>query len=93
MPIVAPSPGQVQPWPYALAYGNERKLEADVLVIGGGIAGVWAAISAARCGARVSSWRRQRPNAAAPAVPVSTIGNGLPTTRHRPLAPSSSARP
>lgn len=49
----APSPGHVQPWPYALAYGNERKLEADVLVIGGGIAGVWAAISAARCGARV----------------------------------------
>jgi succinate dehydrogenase/fumarate reductase flavoprotein subunit len=40
-------------WPYAVRYGSERALEADVLVIGGGIAGVWAAIAAARSGARV----------------------------------------
>jgi succinate dehydrogenase/fumarate reductase flavoprotein subunit len=40
-------------WPYEVRYGSERALEADVLVIGGGIAGIWAAISAARCGARV----------------------------------------
>lgn len=53
MSTVAPSLSHAQPWPYTLAYGHERKLEADVLVIGGGIAGVWAAISAARCGARV----------------------------------------
>ena len=53
MSTAAPALGHAQPWPYTLAYGHERKLEADVLVIGGGIAGVWAAISAARCGARV----------------------------------------
>ena len=45
--------GEPLAWPYAVKYGTERILEADVLVIGGGIAGVWAAISAARCGARV----------------------------------------
>jgi succinate dehydrogenase/fumarate reductase flavoprotein subunit len=45
--------GELLRWPYEVRYGSERHLEADVLVIGGGIAGVWAAISAARCGARV----------------------------------------
>ncbi len=40
-------------WPYEVRYGTERTIDCDVLVIGGGIAGVWAAISAARCGARV----------------------------------------
>lgn len=40
-------------WPYEVRYGSERSVDCDVLVIGGGIAGVWAAISAARCGARV----------------------------------------
>ena len=33
---------------------GERDYDCDVLVIGGGIAGVWAAIAAARCGARVT---------------------------------------
>jgi hypothetical protein len=45
--------GRALRWPYAVAYGQQRTLECDVLVIGGGIAGVWAAIAAARCGARV----------------------------------------
>ncbi|MFO1286148.1 MAG: FAD-dependent oxidoreductase [Rubrivivax sp.] len=45
--------GQLLPWPYAIAYGQERRIDCDVLVLGGGIAGVWAAIAAARCGARV----------------------------------------
>jgi len=40
-------------WPYEVRYGTERSIDCDVLVIGGGVAGVWAAISAARCGARV----------------------------------------
>ena len=40
-------------WPYPIRYGEERELEADVLVLGGGIAGCWAAISAARQGAKV----------------------------------------
>ena len=40
-------------WPYPIKFGEERELEADVLVLGGGIAGCWAAISAARNGAKV----------------------------------------
>ena len=40
-------------WPYPIKFGEETELEADVLVLGGGIAGCWAAISAARQGAKV----------------------------------------
>jgi len=35
-------------WPYPIRYEQEQTIETDVLVIGGGIAGCWAAISAAR---------------------------------------------
>jgi len=41
-------------WPYAIRYGEERKISTDVLVLGGGIAGCWAAISAARKGLKVA---------------------------------------
>ena len=40
-------------WPYPIKYGVENEANADVLVLGGGIAGCWAALSAARQGARV----------------------------------------
>ena len=40
-------------WPYPIKFGEESELEADVLVVGGGIAGCWAAISAARQGVKV----------------------------------------
>lgn len=46
--------GQPPEWPYPLLYEQEQEIEADVLIIGGGIAGCWAAISAARTGARVA---------------------------------------
>jgi len=46
--------GHVPAWPYAIHYDREQEAEADVLVIGGGIAGCWAAISAARKGAKVA---------------------------------------
>ncbi len=45
--------GKAPPWPYRVDYDKEQEVEADVLVIGGGIAGCWAAISAARNGAKV----------------------------------------
>jgi succinate dehydrogenase/fumarate reductase flavoprotein subunit len=45
--------GRVPAWPYPVRYDRERELESDVLVIGGGIAGCWAAISAAGKGAKV----------------------------------------
>ncbi len=40
-------------WPYPIRYGQVKKFESDVVILGGGIAGVWAAIGAARQGAKV----------------------------------------
>ncbi len=42
-------------WPYPIRYDQEKEqeIEAGVLVLGGGIAGCWAAISAARKGVKV----------------------------------------
>ena len=40
-------------WPYSVHIGKENSVDCDVLVLGGGIAGCWAAIGAARKGARV----------------------------------------
>lgn len=40
-------------WPYPIEFGEEETIETDVLVLGGGIAGCWAAISAARTGVDV----------------------------------------
>ena len=40
-------------WPYTVDYQKEHEISSDVLVLGGGIAGCWAAISAARKGAKV----------------------------------------
>ena len=45
--------GKVMPWPYPIRYGEEKEVSADVLILGGGIAGCWAAISAARKGLKV----------------------------------------
>ena len=41
-------------WPYPVDYGKENEVTADVLVLGGGIAGCHEAISAARKGAKVA---------------------------------------
>jgi len=46
--------GKAPAWPYPIRYDSEQEIDADVLVIGGGIAGCWAAISAARTGLRVA---------------------------------------
>ena len=45
--------GTLPEWPYPLRFKEEQEIEADVLVLGGGIAGCWAAISAARKGVKV----------------------------------------
>ena len=37
----------------SIRFGEKQEIEVDVLVIGGGIAGCWAAISAARTGVKV----------------------------------------
>lgn len=43
-----------QPWPYEVNYNKESEIETDVLILGGGIAGCHAAISAAKKGANVT---------------------------------------
>ncbi len=40
-------------WPYSVKWHEENKISADVLVLGGGIAGCWAAIAAAKKGVKV----------------------------------------
>ena len=40
-------------WPYANEFGQEEKIECDVLVLGAGMAGCFAAIAAARRGQKV----------------------------------------
>jgi succinate dehydrogenase/fumarate reductase flavoprotein subunit len=46
--------GHPPSWPYPIRFGEEQVIDTDVLVIGGGIAGCWAAISAARQGLKVA---------------------------------------
>jgi succinate dehydrogenase/fumarate reductase flavoprotein subunit len=46
--------GHPPAWPYPVNYEKEQEIETDVLVLGGGIAGCWAAISAARKGVKVA---------------------------------------
>lgn len=41
-------------WPYEVNYGKENEVSADVLIIGGGIAGCHAALQAVKRGARVA---------------------------------------
>jgi succinate dehydrogenase/fumarate reductase flavoprotein subunit len=41
------------PWPYEVNYGKEHEICADVLVLGAGLAGCYAAIGAARKGLKV----------------------------------------
>jgi succinate dehydrogenase/fumarate reductase flavoprotein subunit len=45
--------GHAPDWPYPIRYDQEQEISADVLVIGGGIAGCWTAIGAARQGLNV----------------------------------------
>lgn len=46
--------GKLPKWPYPIRYGEENTVEADVIILGGGIAGCHAAISAARKGCSVA---------------------------------------
>ncbi len=46
--------GHAPDWAYPVRYEQEQEIETDVLIVGGGIAGCWAAISAAREGLKVA---------------------------------------
>ena len=41
-------------WPYPIKWDKEKQVRTDVLVLGGGIAGCWAAIAAAKKGVKVT---------------------------------------
>ncbi len=47
------STGRVSEWPYPINYGKENEVSADVLILGGGLAGCHAAINAAKLGVKV----------------------------------------
>ena len=50
--------GKLPEWPYPIDYSQTEEIIADVLVIGGGVAGLQAAINAARLGAKVAVLER-----------------------------------
>ena len=50
--------GKVPEWPYPINYGKVNEVVSDVLVIGGGVAGLQAAINAARMGVKVAVLER-----------------------------------
>ena len=50
--VMSESPQSTMEWPYPIEYGEEKHFDTDVLVLGGGIAGCFAAIAAAHKGAR-----------------------------------------
>jgi succinate dehydrogenase/fumarate reductase flavoprotein subunit len=72
--------GHPPAWPYPIRFGQEREIETDVLVVGGGIAGCWAAISAARQGVRVALLEKGD---------VSRSGSGGPGCDHWCNAPAN----
>jgi len=41
-------------WPYPIKWNTKKEITSDVLVLGGGIAGCWAAIAAAKKGVKVA---------------------------------------
>jgi succinate dehydrogenase/fumarate reductase flavoprotein subunit len=46
--------GKLMEWPYPIKYGEENEIESDVLVLGGGVSGCFAAIAAAKKGLKVT---------------------------------------
>ena len=72
--------GRPPAWPYPVLFGQEQVIDTDVLVVGGGIAGCWAAISAARQGVRVALIEKGD---------VSRSGSGGPGCDHWCNAPAN----
>ena len=45
---------QAMEWPYKVDYDKTNKIETDILIVGGGIAGTFAAMAAAKRGLKVA---------------------------------------
>ena len=81
----------VPEWPYPVNYGKVNEFISDVLVIGGGVAGVRAAISAAQNGAKYPGrlWKGPRQEKRCPEAPGSTTGM-VPAPTPAPRLPPKS---
>jgi succinate dehydrogenase/fumarate reductase flavoprotein subunit len=74
-------------WPYPVEYGEETRVEADVLVLGGGLGGCFAAIAAARKGLSVVLVEK------ACTVHSGAAGSGIDHWMACPSNPASSISP
>ena len=74
-------------WPYAVNYGAEKEVIVDVLVLGGGLAGCYAAISAAKRGLKVALVDKGATNRSGSA------GSGIDHWLYAPANPCSRVNP
>ena len=74
-------------WPYPIEYGNEKELVTDVLILGGGVAGCFAAISAAKRGAKVTIVEKGA------TVRSGAAGAGIDHWHYVPTNPASEVTP
>jgi succinate dehydrogenase/fumarate reductase flavoprotein subunit len=74
-------------WPYPIAYGKETEVECDVLVVGGGVSGCWAAIGAARKGAKVVLVEKGNP------IRSGCVGSGVDHWQDAATNPASNVDP
>ena len=74
-------------WPYPIAYGKENEIDVDVLVLGGGLAGCFAAISAAKKGMKVALVEK------AAVVRSGAAGSGVDHWMYAATNPASNVSP
>jgi succinate dehydrogenase/fumarate reductase flavoprotein subunit len=74
-------------WPYPLHYGKETEVEFDVVVVGGGVSGCWAAIGAARKGLKVALVDKGNP------IRSGCVGSGVDHWQDAATNPASKVDP
>ncbi|RLF06380.1 MAG: hypothetical protein DRJ60_04445 [Thermoprotei archaeon] len=74
-------------WPYPIRYYTLNKVDVDVLVVGGGMAGCWAAIRAARRGVKVAIAEK------ASVIRSGAAGSGIDHWQHAATNPCSKVAP
>ncbi|MBW2017409.1 MAG: FAD-dependent oxidoreductase [Deltaproteobacteria bacterium] len=74
-------------WPYPIRYGEETRVNVDVLVLGGGLSGCFAAINAARKGLKVAVVDKS------PIVHSGAAGSGVDHWMDCPSNPASKVDP